>query len=284
MKKMIGLLGFTIIAIISLLIVPINAENFWGVNKGDSRVYVMNETYTGNLTGSNEYPIFQYSILNNYNADAQNGTDLYINIRSLTPEYSYDLTTTKSSYSIMFQNESEPKYYNKFIFDDTDSFDTITSSAEDGAFLLSNNPGNYTATWFFIIWWIDVYGINWTRAAEQINNRSDLMEYNANWENNLMIINYTKENQTDLSINKNYTLHKRIVWDNETGFLVSFEMKKIYDDSFCTIKSTITSQTSYSQQPIIMLEIKEIFWPIGLIICSIAAILSLIVYSKKKEG
>ncbi|MBD3228284.1 MAG: hypothetical protein GF329_08840 [Candidatus Lokiarchaeota archaeon] len=283
MKKKVILLGMTIIAIINLLIIPIQAVNFWGTESGDSRVYMINEIYSGNITGSTEYPTYQYSILNNYDTDSDNRTDVNLHIKSLTPEYSFDQINIKTSYSFLAQNDPEPYYFNNFIFNDIDTFSTIASYAEGGYYLLPTNPGNYTASWFIFIWLIDSYGVNWTRAVEQLNNRSDLTQYNATWEDNLMIINCTKENQTDLNLNKNYTLTKQIVWDNTTGFLLSFEMIKSYDNSFYSIKSTITSQSSYSDQPVIILEVKDIFWPIGLTLCSIAAIFSLIVFSKTKK-
>ena len=282
MKKKVILSGIITLFFISILIPAAHSAilDIWNVHQGDYRFYFFSEVYTGNLTGTNQYPTLKYHILNNGNFDGNNKSDIHFRVNSLECMNPIDnlVTFYDNNYFIYAMAAIE---YQLFTFLDFDQLDIIHIQAQGGNFIIPIKGNN---TWSFFPIVIFPWGVNWSRVYTQINL---LLEYNCTYIDNELIINCTKINEIDANIDLKYNLTKTIIWNNSTGFLTSFKMEREYEDNFGKLTSQITSQSTYSQQqtPIIF-EVSDTFWFIALIICGIAATTSIIIfykYSKKWE-
>ncbi|MHA1270268.1 MAG: hypothetical protein ACTSPY_10815 [Candidatus Helarchaeota archaeon] len=273
-KKIIGLLGITII-MISLFSIPVKSWNIWDVQQGITRFYYFTETYSGNINGITQYPAVRYEILLNkqfgqaFILSDTNNTDVFLKIDEISDTNRWEFFMTL--YDDLYNNNP-----NSLILSDLDNLNSIFSQALMGSFLLPVRNNSFF--WIFISF---DCGMNWSISYEKINALSN---YNSTWNANLLVINCTKNNVFDSSIEMYYNITKTIIWDNSTGFFVSLTMQKIYEDNFFTVTSTITSQSSYSQQQVpIILSTSETFWVIALAVSGISAVISILFYFKIKK-
>ncbi len=275
MKKKIFLIGI-LAFLVSIAVIPRTFSlDVWGVAKGDTRVYYFTEVYTGNVTGTTLYPTLQYMILYNKDIGANNRTDVYLMINKLTGTTPQQQYVTIEDDNIIYQWAAFFGIeYQFFIFGDTDNFGNIYSGYGWASSFILPIKGNVSSLW----------GVDWTRAYDEINTLASLTEYNATYEGTFMVINCTKYNQVGVN-GLSYNLTKRIVWDNSTGFLISFEMNRYYENGLYQVKSTITSEASYSPPATstFAIALEDVFWILAVIIGGTAVTISVIVFYKVKK-
>ncbi|MHA1649377.1 MAG: hypothetical protein ACTSYB_04205 [Candidatus Helarchaeota archaeon] len=282
MKKKIFLIGI-LAFLVSIAVIPRTFSlDVWGVAKGDTRVYYFTEVYTGNVTGTTLYPTLQYMILYNKDIGTNNRTDVHLRIHQLTSNMPQEQYITHNDndalYTIaaMFGSENQLFSFEYIsLWGDPDNLGEIYEKVGYiGNFILPIKGSGSSP------WW----GVNWTRAYNQFNTLTSLTEYNATYEGTLMVINCTKYNQVDIN-GLSYNLTKRIVWDNSTGFLISFEINKYYENGLYQVKSTITSEASYSPPATstFAIALEDVFWILAVIIGGTAVTISVIVFYKVKK-
>ena len=213
-KKTAIILGFVIfcLAFQTLAIFPSNAQvtNLWGVSKGASRSYDYNKIYTGTISSTETYPRRTYRVVNIYDNNDNNYTELLLEIQ------------TTSIYGL-------PSVSTQFLNDASASWTDVGLQIDVGTYTTKNPlyPVNFNGT--------DNMGFNWTAA---------LVNYNTvilNW--NMTIIGSTATlnrsyNGTDNGADYDTTI--AIKWDIVKGWLISYDETKAYNE---TLGYTVHYQT-----------------------------------------
>ncbi len=209
-----GIMLVLILFIIPLVLAPVGnaqVENIWGVSAGDIRTYTYTASYNGTIDNDADYGNYVFSILNIYDNDANDYTELlYTRERVINGEPDLDMT-------ILDDDEGE--------WDEDDLITYVLDAGEINPLLpiIYNSSGNV--------------GMNWTAQLDYI---STIENYTVTITGDEVLIHHW-ENGEELLTGIPFEIYEYITWDMSTGWLVSYVQRTAYRDPanydvFITIK------------------------------------------------
>ncbi|MBD3228279.1 MAG: hypothetical protein GF329_08815 [Candidatus Lokiarchaeota archaeon] len=210
MKKRSIVLIIFILLIIPFIITKVDGVdlNLWGVNLNDSNSYLLKETIT-NTTGDfvNEFPLQTYKILGVYNYDKD--PNEYLDLIML-------LSTKKDGKTFKWIEY----YYDDFVYNQSEYLYNLTYEIENITILRPLLP--------ILVNESTSQGFNWTKAENEIAESDD---FNVTLVFKTLTIKYEIAELYDFVLDSNYTLTGEVIWDKNTGWLISSEIIKNYDSA-----------------------------------------------------
>ena len=199
-----------IFQILSINLVNAQLVDIWGVSKNSTRAYDYNKIFTGSISATETYPRRTYRVAQIFDQDANNYTELLMQI------------TTTSIYGLP-----------EVVTDILDDFSVVWTNA-------GLRPDNSTYFEFNPLYPIvyngsDFIGFNWTEALNDYNTAID--DWNMTIVGNTATINSSDSGMESAS---DYNVTITIQWDISTGWLISYDEVKTYNE---TLDYTVHYQT-----------------------------------------
>ncbi|NVM52174.1 MAG: hypothetical protein HWN66_00635 [Candidatus Helarchaeota archaeon] len=240
-KILLGLLFF----IIFIFFTPnhvsrAQVENIWGVSRGDSRIYQIQREFHGDFNGIAEKVILEYYIMNNYDLNSNNVTDIALAVTDITttPTRKYLLDLMDGTWWIWrvvegWERNDFVNFYFKG-FSNQSLIDTI------------KRP--FPLSWTFFILPLKGNdslhsGVNWTFSLNYING--SIPNYLVYDLGDTVKISVDKINVLHPDFNTYYNDTGEIIWEKATGWLDSIYLTRTYDTPLnYTISITVDSLSS----------------------------------------
>ncbi|MBD3228283.1 MAG: hypothetical protein GF329_08835 [Candidatus Lokiarchaeota archaeon] len=237
------------------IVIPANAQivNIWGTSENFSRSYDYYEVYDGSVSTTETHPRRTYKVISIYDADSNNYSDLLLQIE------------TTSEYGL-------PEVYTQLLNDDSASWtnnDLIPTPSDYWTeFFIPLFPTNYNGT--------DNVGFNWSDSLNDYNTA--INNWNMSINENVALINRTF-NGTESGADYNVSI--KIRWDISTGWLISYDYVKAYNE---TLGYTVYYQTViYTPSGGLVIDFTLIFSIIAMILGGIAVIFTILAFKKSKK-
>jgi hypothetical protein len=246
-----GLLFFIIFQ--AVFLIPINAQvvDIWGVSEGSKKSYDYYQIYAGTISGTTNHPRRSYTVSRIFDSDDNNYTECLLQIDTIGSDGLQDLFIQ--------------------VLDDSSG-----SWANSG---LRPSPANYY--YFNPLYPImfnntDSIGFNWSRSLEQYN--TGINNWNMTILENIATINQST-NGTESGADFNLTI--MIKWDINSGWLVSYDYLKEYNE---TLGYSIQYQTVvYVPSDGFVIDFGTLFGIIAIILGCIAVIFTILAYKRSRN-
>lgn len=204
------MLCFLFFQILAVNLVSAQPVDIWGVSENDSRAYNYKKIYTGSISSTDTYPKRTYRVARIFDQDGNDHMELLLQ------------TSTTSEYGLP-EIETE-------ILDDWDLLWTNDGLRPDSTDYFEFNPLYPT-----IYNGSDNVGFDWTDALNEYNTNID--DWNMTISGNTATINGSDSGTESGS---DYTVLITIQWDISTGWLISYDEIKAYNE---TLGYTVHYQT-----------------------------------------
>jgi hypothetical protein len=194
---------FFVFVLIGVMLLPsctAAITNIWGTSTGTSKSYSYQIKYTGGISNTINNGLYTFTIINIWDNDANNYTELLYSRELVVPGNPSDINL------LILEDEGANWNYNDLII--------IFSGVE----IQPLCPTGYNAA--------PARGMNWTA---QINTIQGLTNYTATIDGDTLTIHHWTTG-TDGDTGAHYTLDDYIKWDMSTGWLISFEETTDYGD------------------------------------------------------
>ncbi len=226
-KKKVKLLFLLFFPMLCVIFVPqsqAEITNIWGVNSGDSRTYRIGEDIRGSVEGVTLEFYVQYTVLSVMDVDANNFTDIIVRVIDLSAD-SVSITeyTLPDTDPFVFIFDMDGTYINDIIFIGIQNILLL--------YLAVANPTIYPLV--LPITSNTTHGLNWTAALITINgSASPYTDYTGFDQGTRALVTYSANNQYDSNLLAYYNITGTILWDKITGWLISLEYIKTYEEDF----------------------------------------------------
>ncbi|MFX1297927.1 MAG: hypothetical protein ACFFD2_24150, partial [Promethearchaeota archaeon] len=203
-------LCFLVFQILTMNLVNAQVVDIWGVSENSTQSYDYNKIFTGSISSTEIYPRRTYRVARIFDQDANNYTELLMQI------------TTTSVYGL-------PEV-------ETAILDDLFISWTNAGLRPNNNTYfEFNPLYPIIFNGTDLIGFNWTDACNDYNTIID--GWNMTIVGNTATINGTDSGTESAS---DYNVTVTIVWDISTGWLISYDEVKAYNE---TLGYTVHYQT-----------------------------------------
>ena len=185
-----------VFVLIGLMLLPYCTAaltNIWGTSKGTEKSYSYQTKFTGSISNTINNGLYTFTIINVWDNDADNYTELLYSRELILPGNPVDVNL------LVLQDEGGNWNYLDLL--------SIFSGME----IQPLCPTGYNEG--------DNMGMNWTAQIEVINGSTN---YTATIDGDVLTIHYWTTG-TDGPGDSHYTLDDYIKWNMETGWLISFE-------------------------------------------------------------
>ncbi|MHA1132504.1 MAG: hypothetical protein ACTSQI_19820 [Candidatus Helarchaeota archaeon] len=231
----------------------------WGAKPGHSRTYQIQREFNGSISGILDKYIVQYIVMDVFDNDLDNYTDIRLGI--------IDLSGTSTGIDMKVLSARAWWFFSLdwVRVDDDNIYFYGYSDSTLIHYILNPNPPSITTYPILPIYFNDslYIGVNWTYAINRIN--SSILDYTAYDLGDTVKISCDRINKFNSYYGAYYNETGVILWNRSVGWLESIVYTRKYDNPLnFSIQTTIRHFTPKFQTPIKDVELGKIFCLIGL--------------------